>query len=157
MSEIVLVVAIADNGVIGKDGGIPWHISEDLKRFKALTMGHTIVMGRKTWDSLPKKPLPGRVNMVVTRQADWRADGALSAASLGQATAGTSGTVMVIGGEEIYQRALPMASRIELTEVHRDFDGDAKFDLDRSGWRETAREDHVTADGLRYSYVTLTR
>jgi dihydrofolate reductase len=157
MSEIVLVVAIADNGVIGKDGGIPWHISEDLKRFKALTMGHTIVMGRKTWDSLPKKPLPGRVNVVVTRQADWRADGALTASSLGQATAGTSGTVMVIGGEEIYQRALPMASRIELTEVHKAFDGDAKFDLDRSGWRETAREDHVTADGLRYSYVTLTR
>jgi dihydrofolate reductase len=157
MSEIVLVVAIADNGVIGKDGSIPWHISEDLKRFKALTMGHTIVMGRKTWDSLPKKPLPGRVNMVVTRQTDWRADGALTAASLGQATAGTSGTVMVIGGEEIYQRALPMASRIELTEVHKDFDGDAKFDLDRSGWRETAREDHVAADGLRYSYVTLVR
>jgi dihydrofolate reductase len=157
MSEIVLVVAIADNGVIGKDGGIPWHISEDLKRFKALTMGHTIVMGRKTWDSLPKKPLPGRVNVVVTRQTDWRAEGALTAASLGQATAGTSGTVMVIGGEEIYQRALPMASRIELTEVHKVFDGDAKFDLDRSGWRETAREDHVTADGLAYSYVTLTR
>jgi dihydrofolate reductase len=157
MSEIVLVVAIADNGVIGKDGGIPWHISEDLKRFKALTMGHTIVMGRKTWDSLPKKPLPGRVNVVVTRQSDWRADGALTASSLGQATAGTSGTVMVIGGEEIYQRALPMASRIELTEVHKDFDGDAKFDLNRNGWRETAREDHVTADGLRYSYVTLTR
>jgi dihydrofolate reductase len=157
MSEIVLVVAIADNGVIGKDGGIPWHISEDLKRFKALTMGHTIVMGRKTWDSLPKKPLPGRVNVVVTRQSDWRADGALTASSLGQATAGTSGTVMVIGGEEIYQRALPMASRIELTEVHKDFDGDAKFDLNRNGWRETAREDHVTADGLRYSYITLTR
>jgi dihydrofolate reductase len=157
MSEIVLVVAIADNGVIGKDGGIPWHISEDMKRFKAMTMGHTLVMGRKTWDSLPKKPLPGRVNVVVTRQADWRPEGALTAASLGQATAGTSGTVMVIGGEEIYQRALPMASRIELTEVHKAFDGDAKFDLDRSGWRETAREDHVTPDGLAYSYVTLTR
>ena len=157
MSEIVLVVAIADNGVIGKDGGIPWHISEDLKRFKALTMGHTIVMGRKTWDSLPKKPLPGRINVVVTRQADWRADGALTAASLGQATAGTSGTVMVIGGQEIYERALPLASRIELTEVHQTFDGDARFALDRTGWRETAREDHVAADGLRYSYVTLSR
>jgi dihydrofolate reductase len=157
MSEIVLVVAIADNGVIGKDGGIPWHISEDMKRFKAMTMGHTLVMGRKTWDSLPKKPLPGRVNMVVTRQTDWRAEGAVTASSLGQATAGTSGTVMVIGGAEIYERALPMASRVELTEVHQAFDGDAKFDLDRSGWRETAREDHVTADGLHYSYVTLTR
>ncbi len=157
MSEIVLVVAIADNGVIGKDGGIPWHISEDMKRFKALTMGHTIVMGRKTWDSLPKKPLPGRVNVVVTRQKDWKCEGAVTASSLGQATSGTSGTVMVIGGAEIYERALPLASRIELTEVHKDFDGDARFVLDRKGWHETQREDHVTADGLRYSYVTLTR
>lgn len=157
MSEIVLVVAIADNGVIGRDGSIPWHISEDLKRFKALTLGHTIVMGRKTWDSLPKKPLPGRVNVVVTRQKDWQAEGAVAAHSLGQATAGTSGTVMVIGGAEIYERALPLASRIELTEVHRAFQGDAKFELDRTGWTETAREGHVTPDGLRYSYVTLTR
>ncbi|MFO1248329.1 MAG: dihydrofolate reductase [Alphaproteobacteria bacterium] len=157
MSEIVLVVAIADNGVIGKDGGIPWHISEDLKRFKVLTMGHTIVMGRKTWDSLPRKPLPGRVNVVVTRQQDWRAEGAVTASSLGQATAGTSGTVMIIGGAEIYERALPLASRIELTEVHRAFDGDARFELNRTGWTETARESHVTPDGLRYSYVTLTR
>ena len=157
MSEIVLVVAIADNGVIGKDGAIPWRISDDLKRFKALTVGHTVVMGRKTWDSLPKKPLPGRVNVVVTRQKDWRGEGAVTAGSLGQATAGTSRTVMVIGGAEIYERALPLASRIELTEVHRAFAGDAKFHLDRSGWKETFREDHVTQDGLRYSYVTLTR
>jgi len=157
VSEIVLVLAVAENGVIGKDGAIPWHISDDMKRFKALTMGHTVVMGRKTWDSLPKKPLPGRVNMVVTRQKDWHAEGAQAASSLGQATSGTSGLVMIIGGAEIYERALPLASRIELTEVHRDFDGDARFVFDRRGWRETAREDHVTADGLRYSYVTLTR
>jgi dihydrofolate reductase len=157
VSEIVLVVAIADNGIIGKDGGIPWHISEDMKRFKALTMGHTIVMGRRTWDSLPRRPLPGRINVVVTRQQDWQAEGAVTASSLGQATSGTSGMVMVIGGAEIYQRALPLASRIELTEVHKDFDGDARFVLDRSGWHETAREDHVTPDGLRYSYVTLVR
>ena len=157
MSEIVLVVAIADNGVIGKEGAIPWHISEDLKRFKALTLGHTVVMGRKTWDSLPRKPLPGRVNVVVTRQTDWQAQGAVAASSLGQATAGTSGTVMVIGGQEIYERALPLATRIELTEVHKNFDGDTRFDLDRSGWHETAREDHVTPEGLAYSYVTLTR
>src|ERR1700761_7620894 len=139
MSEIVLVVAIADNAVIGKDGAIPWRIPEDMKRFKAITMGHTMVMGRKTWDSLPKKPLPGRVNVVVTRQKDWRAEGAVTA----------------IGGAEIYERALPLASRIELTEVHRAFAGDAKFHLDRSGWKETFREDHVTPDGLRYSYVPL--
>lgn len=157
MSEIVLVLAVAENGVIGKDGGIPWHISDDLKRFKALTLGHTVVMGRKTWDSLPKKPLPGRVNVVVTRQKDWHADGAVMASSLGQATSGTSGTVMIIGGAEIYERALPLASRIELTEVHRAFDGDAHFAFDRKNWRETAREDHVTPDGLRYSYVTLVK
>jgi dihydrofolate reductase len=157
MSEIVLVVAIADNGVIGKGGGIPWHISEDLKRFKALTLGHTIVMGRKTWDTLPRKPLPGRVNVVVTRQVEWHAEGAITASSLGQATAGTPGTVMVIGGAKIYERALPLASRIELTEVHKNFEGDVRFDLDRTGWRETAREEHLTADGLRYSYVTLVR
>lgn len=157
MSEIVLVVAIADNGVIGKDGAIPWHIPADLKRFKALTMGHTIVMGRKTWDSLPQKPLPGRTNVVVTRQADWKAEGAVTATSLEQAIGGTSGPVMVIGGAEIYARALPLATRIELTEVHRAYDGDAQFPLDRRGWTETLREKHVTKDGLRYSYVTLTR
>jgi dihydrofolate reductase len=157
MSEIVLVVAVAENGVIGQGGKIPWHISEDLKRFKALTMGHAVVMGRKTWDSLPRKPLPGRANVVVTRQKDWNAEGAITAASLGEAIAGTSGTVMVIGGGEIYAAALPMATRVELTEVHQVFDGDAKFEFDRSGWTETARESHVTPDGLRYSYVTLTR
>ena len=157
MSEIVLVVAIANNGVIGNNGAIPWHISDDMKRFKALTIGHTVVMGRKTWDSLPKRPLPGRINVVVTRQKDWRADGAVTASSLGQATAGTSGTVMVIGGAEIYERALPLATRIELTEVHKDFAGDATFTFDRKGWHETVREDRVTPDGLRYSYVTLTR
>jgi len=155
--SVVLVVATADNGVIGKGGAIPWHISADMKRFKALTLGHTVVMGRKTWDSLPKKPLPGRINVVVTRQASWQAEGAVVANSLEQAIAGASGAVMVIGGGEIYQRALPLASRIELTEVHADFDGDARFVLDRSGWRESGREDHVTPEGLRYSYVTLTR
>ena len=157
MSEIVLVLAVADNGVIGKDGAIPWHIPADMKRFKALTMGHTVIMGRKTWDSLPKKPLPGRINVVVTRQADWQAEGATVAHSLGQATSGTSGTVMILGGAEIYERALPLASRIELTEVHLAFKGDAFFTFDRKGWHETQREDHVTPDGLRYSYVTLTR
>ncbi len=157
MSEIVLVLAVARNGVIGKKGAIPWHISDDMKRFKALTLGHTVVMGRKTWDSLPKKPLPGRINVVVTRQKDWQAEGAVTASSLGAATAGTSGTVMIIGGAEIYERALPLATRIELTEVHKDFAGDAVFTFDRKGWRETAREDRVNPDGLRYSYVTLVR
>nr|AIA16066.1 Dihydrofolate reductase [uncultured bacterium] len=157
MSEIVLVVAIARNGVIGSNGLIPWHISDDMKRFKALTLGHTVVMGRKTWDSLPRKPLPGRINVVVTRQKDWQAEGAVVVHTLEEAMAETSGAVMVIGGAEIYQRALPLATRIELTEVHKDVEGDAKFMLDRIGWHESLREDHVTPDGLRYSYVRLTR
>lgn len=160
MSEIVLVVAIADNGVIGKNGALPWHISDDMKRFKALTMGHTVVMGRKTWDSLPRKPLPGRKNVVVTRDVGWRAPGAIPATlpsvDLSHITADGE-TVMVIGGGEIYRYFLPMATRIELTEVHQAFDGDAKFEFDRSGWTETARESHVTPEGLRYSYVTLVR
>jgi len=159
MSEIVLVVAIADNGVIGKDGAIPWHISEDMKRFKALTTGHTVVMGRKTWESLPKKPLPGRKNVVCTRNAGWSAPGATRATlpDIDLSYSAPNEDLMIIGGEEIYRYFLPRADRIELTEVHRDFDGDARFDLDRSGWHEIVREDRVTADGLRYSYVTLVR
>jgi dihydrofolate reductase len=147
-----LILARAENGVIGKDGGIPWHISDDLKRFKALTMGGIVVMGRKTWDSLPKKPLPGRRNIVVTRDAAWRADGA-ETMTLEQALALPD--VFVIGGAEIYRGALGHADRMELTEVHKSFDGDARFDFDGKEWREIAREDHATPEGLRYSYVTL--
>ena len=153
---ITLVVAAARNGVIGKDGAIPWRLPEDLKRFKALTLGHTVVMGRKTWDSLPEKnrPLPGRRNIVVTRDAGWRSEGA-ERATLEQALA--VGDVFVIGGAEIYSAALSLADRIELTEVQRDFDGDAVFAFDRTQWREVAREDHVSTDGLAYSFVTLER
>jgi len=152
VSEITLVLAMAEDGVIGKDGGIPWHISEDLKRFKALTLGKRVVMGRKTWDSLPRKPLPGRENVVVTRDAGWHAEGAITVHAPGEAL---KTDAMVIGGAEIYRAALPLATRIELTEVHRAFEGDAVFDFDRSLWRESAREDHATPDGLEYSYVTL--
>ena len=153
---ITLVLAVAENGVIGSHGAIPWRISDDLKRFKQLTLGKPVVMGRKTWDSLPKKPLPGRTNIVVTRRHDWTAEGAVVVHSLDDILAGSS-DVSVIGGGEIYREALPHADRIELTEVHRDFAGDALFVFDRSQWRETAREDHVTPDGLSYSYVTLNR
>jgi dihydrofolate reductase len=152
--SVTLILAAADNGVIGKDGALPWHISDDLRRFKALTLGKTVVMGRKTWDSLPRKPLPGRRNIVVTRQLGWRADGA-EVMTLEQAIA--AGNVFVIGGAEIYRALLLRADRIELTEVHRAFDGDAKFAFDRSGWKEVAREDHVMPDGLAYSFVTLER
>jgi dihydrofolate reductase len=152
--SVTLILARAENGVIGKDGAIPWHIGDDLKRFKALTLGKSIVMGRKTWDSLPRKPLPGRRNIVVTREADWRAEGA-DAMALDMALA--LADVFVIGGGEIYRAALARADRIELTEVHRAFDGDARFDFDTAGWHETAREGHATPEGLRYSFVTLKR
>ncbi|HEX4370812.1 MAG TPA: dihydrofolate reductase [Rhizomicrobium sp.] len=156
---ITLILAIADNGVIGRNGAIPWRISDDLKRFKQLTIGKPVVMGRKTWDSLPKKPLPERTNIVVTRQPGWKADGALAASSLDDALAqaAQAAEVMVIGGAEIYRAALAKAQRIELTEVHRPFEGDALFSFERETWREVAREEHVTPDGLSFSYVTLTR
>lgn len=152
--SVTLVLAAAENGVIGKDGAIPWCIADDMKRFKALTMGKTVVMGRKTWESLPKKPLPGRVNVVVTRDPGWRAEGAKVVHSVAEAL---NGEVMVIGGAEIYRAALSLADRIELTEVHGDFSGDAVFAFDRTGWRETARQRQETPEGLAYSYVTLTR
>src|ERR1700744_2459944 len=110
--SVTLILAAVGNGVIGKDGSIPWRISDDLKRFKALTLGKSVVMGRKTWDSLPRKPLPGRRNIVVTRQAAWREGGA-EVMPLEAALA--QGDVMVIGGAEIYRAALPKAQRIELT------------------------------------------
>ena len=154
---ITLVVAAARNGMIGKDGAIPWRLPDDLKRFKALTLGHTVVMGRKTWDSLPDKnrPLPERRNVVVTRDAAWAAPGA-QRATLEKALA-EEGEIFVIGGAEIYRAALSRARRIELTEVHKDFHGDAAFTFDRSQWQETVREDHVTDDRLAYSFVTLER
>jgi dihydrofolate reductase len=159
MTDIVLIVAASENGVIGKDGAIPWRLPADLRRFKALTMGHPIVMGRKTWDSFPKKPLPGRTNIVITRQKEWRAEGAVAASSLEEAlriAQEQSGTVFVIGGGEIYRAALPRATRMEVTEIHLVLDGDAHFPaLDKTLWRETAREEHATPEGLRYAFVTF--
>jgi len=156
---ITLILALADNGVIGRNGAIPWRIGDDLKRFKQLTLGKPVVMGRKTWDSLPKKPLPERINIVVTRQPGWKAEGAVAASSFDDALvkAAQAAEVMVIGGAEIYRAALAKAQRIELTEVHRPFEGDAVFSFKREAWREVAREEHVTPDGLSFSYVTLTR
>jgi dihydrofolate reductase len=160
MSTINLVVAVAKNGVIGHCNGLPWHIPEDLKRFKALTMGKPIVMGRKTWDSLPKKPLPGRLNIVVTRNRDFRADGALVAHTFEQAIAqaGAADEIMVIGGEAIFAAALPIADTIHMTQVAASPEGDAFMPLiDRAHWREVACDGPYDADGVRYSFVTLKR
>ena len=155
---ITLVLAMAENGVIGKNGAIPWRIADDMKRFKALTLGKPVVMGRKTWDSLPRKPLPERKNIVLTRDVGWQAAGAVRA-TLPSDVFHIAGNddLMIIGGAEIYRLFLPRADRIELTEVHRAIEGDADFAFDRSGWREIAREDHTTPDGLAYSYITLVR
>jgi dihydrofolate reductase len=162
MSPITLVLARAQNGVIGDANRIPWRIPADMKRFKAITMGKPIVMGRKTWESFPKRPLPGRTNIVITRDPSYLAAGASVVHSLDEALAHAmcekSDIVMVVGGAEIYRTALPRASRVELTEVHRSFTGDVSMpDFDRADWAEVAREDHATADGLAYSYVTLER
>lgn len=173
MTHISFVVARARNGVIGKDGGIPWRIPEDMRRFKAITMGKPVIMGRKTWGSLPKKPLPGRTNIVVTRDAKFVAQGALVAHSVedalakardiatGKIVGGTfqrADEIAVIGGAEIYAALLPRATRIHLTEIDADFAGDASMPaFDPAIWREADRAAHTTPEGLGYAYVTLER
>jgi dihydrofolate reductase len=161
MSIVTLVVAIADNGVIGDHGKIPWRISDDMKHFKAVTLGKPCIMGRKTWDSLPKKPLPGRTNIVVTHDRTFAAPGVTVAHSFDEALAFAHAErpeeIAIIGGANIYNVALPHASRVYLTEVHRDVAGDVHFVFNRSGWRETVREDRTTPEGLAYSFVTLER
>ncbi len=159
---IVLVVAAGENGVIGVNGTLPWRLPEDLKRFKALTIGKPNIMGRKTWESLPRKPLPGRTNIVVTRDAAYRADGAKLAHSfdgaLALARAENPSEIMVIGGEAIFAAALPLATRIELTEVASAPEGDAFMPrFDRNQWRETQREGPQENADLRYAFVTLER
>jgi dihydrofolate reductase len=153
-----LIYARAANGVIGRQGGLPWHLPEDLAHFKRLTRGHPVVMGRKTWESLPPKfrPLPGRANIVVTRQPGWSAQGALRAASIEDALALTpaNADVWIIGGAEIYRQALPLAHTAVVTEIDADFEGDAHAPLLGSQWKETARERHVAAGGLAFSFVT---
>ena len=159
MSRISLVVAVAKNGVIGRDNTLPWRIPEDLKRFKALTMGKPVIMGRKTWDSLPKKPLPGRTNIVVTRNPEFRAEGAIVAHSfLDAVEKAEAEDIAVIGGQAIFAEALPVADVIHMTQVAASPEGDTFMPLiDRAQWREAASEGPYEADGLRYSFVTLER
>lgn len=159
--EIALIYARAANGVIGKDGTMPWHLPEDLARFKRFTQGSPVIMGRKTWDSLPPRfrPLPGRANIVVTRQPDWHEIGAQRAPSLREALqmCEHAATAWVIGGAQIYAQALPLAQRVEVTEIGRDFDGDAYAPLLGPQWREAAREHLLSANGLPLSFITYLR
>ena len=158
MKRLHLILARASNGVIGKDGGLPWHLPEDIAHFRRTTSGHPVIMGRKTWDSLPSKfrPLPGRTTLVVTRQPDWHSPGALRAASLPDALAlcPAGSDAWVIGGAEIYTQALPLAHTAVVTEIGAEFEGDAHAPQFGPHWRETAREAHTAASGLAFSFVT---
>ena len=157
--EIVLVVARADNGIIGRDGALPWRLPSDLRRFKTLTQGAPMIMGRKTFDSLPGL-LPGRRHIVLTRDPDWAEDGAEVARSVDDALAlANAPHVSVIGGAEIYRLFLDRADRVELTEVHVAAEGDTRLEgFDAGLWEEIAREDHEAEDGRpAYSFVTLKR
>ena len=158
MPRINLIFARAANGVIGKDNTMPWHLPEDLAHFKRQTQGCPVVMGRKTWDSLPPRfrPLPGRSNIVVTRQSDWQAEGALRAAGLPEALSlcGDAPDIWVIGGAEIYRQAEPMAVRAEVTEIAQDFEGDAYAPVLGAAWQEAARASHLAASGLSFAFVT---
>ena len=157
--RIVLVLARADNGIIGRDGDLPWRLPADLRHFKAVTAGHPMIMGRKTFDSLPGL-LPGRRHIVLTRDSGWAGQGAQVAHSVESAIAlADAPVVMVIGGAEIYRLFLPLADRIELTEVHLDAQGDAAIAYpDPALWRETARADHPAQDGRpAHAFVTFER
>ena len=157
-TTLKLIFARAANGVIGKDGGLPWHLPEDLAHFRRVTLGSPVLMGRKTWDSLPERfrPLPGRRNVVITRQAGWQAQGADVAHSVADAVAlcGDAPTVWAIGGAEIYATALPLASEAVVTEIHADVEGDVYAPQFGRGWTEVAREAHTAASGLNFSFVT---
>ena len=158
-AEVFLILARAQNGVIGNEGQLPWHLPADLKHFKALTMGKPMVMGRKTFDSFPA-PLPGRRHIVLTRDRGWQAHGAEVAHSPREALELAGDTsVAVIGGAEIYAQFLPIADWIELTEVHRDYAGDTAIPPFGPEWQEVSRESFPADENGRpaYSFVTLKR
>ena len=159
--KLSLIVAMADNHVIGHNNRLPWHLPADLKHFRAITLGKPVLMGRKTWESIGR-PLPGRTNIVITRNADYLAADCVVVHSLDEAlrAAGSAGEVMVIGGAELYRQALPQADTLYLTLVHGEFEGDTRFpDWRPDDWRETARIDHGPDDRNphAYSFITLER
>jgi dihydrofolate reductase len=159
--QLGLIYARARNGVIGKDGVLPWHLPEDLAHFKRLTMGCPVIMGRKTWESIPERfrPLPGRLNIVVTRQPGWNADGASRAGSLAEAIALCEGQprAWVIGGAELFAHALPLADSAEVTEIDADIEGDVQAPPLGAEWRETSRRPQQSASGLSFAFVSYSR
>lgn len=157
--QVTLVVAMARNGVIGRAGGLPWRLPDDLKRFKALTMGKPVLMGRRTWSSLGRA-LPGRLNLVMTRDPSFTAEGARVVRSLDEALAHAQAELMVIGGAEVYALAIPRADRVQLTAVDADLEGDTRLPpFDPGIWRETTREHHAADERHAWpmDFVTLER
>jgi dihydrofolate reductase len=157
--RLYLVAAVASNGIIGAGGKLPWHIPGELQHFKKLTLGHPVIMGRRTWESL-KGPLPGRENIVVTRTPGYEAKGAAVARSLDAALALCAGepVAFVIGGTQLFADALPRADGMVLTEIQRDYDGDTWFpEWDRKQWKESQREAHTAEDGTRFDFVLYER
>ncbi|KAF0100661.1 MAG: dihydrofolate reductase [bacterium] len=154
-----VIAAMARNRVIGVNNTLPWRLPEDLKHFKALTMGHPIIMGRKTFESIGK-PLPGRTTVIVTRDSRYRVEGCLIATSIDAAIAACAGEpeIFFVGGAELYAQVLPRADRLYLTEIQADYAGDAWFPaFDRDAWEEMARDRRVSPDGLGYDFVTYRR
>jgi len=160
-TRLHLIYARARNGVIGRDNQLPWHLPEDMAHFRQTTLGCPVIMGRKTWDSLlPKfRPLPGRLNIVVTRDPTWQAEGASVAHSLeaAQALCPAGSDAWVIGGAQIYAQALPLARSIMVTEIDHDVEGDAFAPVLDHHWCEMARESHISASGLPFAFVTYAR
>ncbi len=158
-TRIYLIAALAKNGVIGAGGKLPWNLPEDLRHFKKLTLGHPVIMGRRTWESLGK-PLPGRENIVISRSPGFEAPGASVAASLEAAIALCAGepVAFVIGGAEIYAAALPLADGLALTEIQKDYEGDTRFpEWDPKGWRVSQKETHTSGEGVRFDFVLYER
>jgi dihydrofolate reductase len=159
MTALSLIVAFAKNNVIGINNTLPWHLPEDLKRFRALTTGHHIIMGRKTYESLGRL-LPGRTTVIVTRNKNYKLEGALIAHSLESAVdlCQNDAEAFVIGGAELYQDGLRLANKLYITEVDLSIEGDAFFpNLDLNLWQETLREAHTSAQGLLFSYISYVR
>ena len=159
MTALALIAAVAKNGVIGGGNALPWRLPADMQRFRALTTGHSVIMGRKTWESIGR-PLPGRQNIVVTRQANYAANGAIVKSSLDEAlrAATMPAPVFCIGGGELYALALPRATTFHCTQIDQDFAGETRFpEFDPSSWRETARDEHLAPEGFTYAFVTYER
>ena len=158
-ARIYLVAAVAENGVIGANGKLPWYLPEDLRHFKQVTTGHPVIMGRKTWESIGR-PLPNRTSIVVSRRPGFVAPGAQGASSFDEALTLCTGreSVMVIGGNEVFRAALPHAAGLILTEIHRTYEGDVRFpEFDRNAWKETRRESRVAANGIPFDFVWYAR